>query len=92
MIKKYNSDSVFFFFKMLRLLEIYEIKIKLRFLKSSEHVNEKGDGSCRGFGDLSLFSDSKDMATWSQRELSFNRVVDTKTNKIQMGPTIVKVG
>ena len=28
-----------------------------------------GDGSCHGFGYLSLFSDPIDLATWSQREL-----------------------
>ena len=43
------------------------IKIKLRSFKSSEHINEKGDGSNRGFGYLSLFSDPIDLATWSQR-------------------------
>ena len=32
-------------------------EIKLRSFKSSEHINEKGDGSYRGFGYLSLFSD-----------------------------------
>ena len=32
-------------------------KIKLRSFKSSEHINEKGDGKYHGFGYLSLFSD-----------------------------------
>ena len=36
---------------------------------SSNHISEKGDGSYRGFGYLSLFSDRIDLATWSQREL-----------------------
>ena len=44
-------------------------KIKLRFFKSSEHINENGDGPYHGFGHLSLFSDPLDMATWSQSEL-----------------------
>ena len=44
-----------------------EIKIKLRSFKSSEHINEKGDGPYHGFGYLSLFSDPIDLATWSQR-------------------------
>ena len=44
-------------------------KNKLRSFKSSEHINEKGDGPYRGFGYLSLFSDPIDLATWSQREL-----------------------
>ena len=44
-------------------------KNKQRSFKSSEHINEKGDGSYRGFGYLSLFSDSIDLETWSQREL-----------------------
>ena len=44
------------------------IKIKLRSFKSSEHINEKGDGPYRGFGYLSLFSDPIDLATWSQIE------------------------
>ena len=49
--------------------QIQEIKIKLTSFKSSEHINEKGDGPYRGFGYLSLFSDPIDLATWSQREL-----------------------
>ena len=44
------------------------IKIKLRSLKSSEHINEKGDGPYRGFGYFSLFSDPIDLATGSQIE------------------------
>ena len=44
-----------------------EIKIKLRSYKSSERINEKGDGPYHGFGYLSLFSDPIDLATWSQR-------------------------
>ena len=43
-------------------------KIKPRSFKSSEHINEKGDGPYRGFGYLSLFSDPLDLAKWSQRE------------------------
>ena len=42
---------------------IGESKIKLRSSKSSEHFNEKGNGSYRGFGYLSLFSDPIDLAT-----------------------------
>ena len=33
------------------------IKIKLRSFKSSEYICEKGNGSYRGFGYSSLFSD-----------------------------------
>ena len=33
------------------------MKIKLRSFKSSERINEKGNGPYRGFGYLSLFSD-----------------------------------
>ena len=39
-------------------------KIKLRSFKSSEHINEKGDGPYHGFGYLSLFSDPINLATW----------------------------
>ena len=46
-----------------------KIKIKLRSFKSSEHINEKGDGPYRGVGYLSLFNEPIDLATWSQREL-----------------------
>ena len=42
-------------------------RIKLRF-KSSEHINEKGDGPYCGFGYLSLFSDPIGLTTWSHRE------------------------
>ena len=45
------------------------IKLKLRSFKSSEHINEKGNGPYRGFDYLSLVSDPLDLATWSQREL-----------------------
>ena len=44
-----------------------KLKIKLRSFKSSERMNEKGDGPYHGFGYLSLFSDPIDLATWSQR-------------------------
>ena len=44
---------------------LLEIKIKLRSFKSSEHINEKGDGPHNGFGNCSLFSDPIDLATWS---------------------------
>ena len=46
-----------------------QIKIKLRSFKSSEHINEKKDGSYRGFGYLSLFSDPLDLAKWIKREI-----------------------
>ena len=61
-------------------------------------MDKKGDGPYRGFGYLSLFSDPTDLATWSQREkiycnfARFNKVVDTKTIKIQMGPNILNNG
>ena len=39
-------------------------------LKSSEHINEKSDGTVKPrFRLLSLFSDPVDLATWSQQEL-----------------------
>ena len=50
------------------LLAEFKIKLKLRSFKSSEHINEKGDGPYRGFGYLSLFSDPLDLATWRLRE------------------------
>ena len=43
--------------------------MKLSSIKSSERINEKGDGPNRGFGYLNLFSGPIDLATWSQREL-----------------------
>ena len=46
------------------LMFLLEIKIKLRSFKSSERINEKGDGPYHGFGYLSLFSDPIDLATW----------------------------
>ena len=68
--------------------------MKLRSLKSSEHINEKGDGQYRGFGYLSLFSGPIDLATWSQNDsnfATFNRIVNTKTNILQMGQNILNV-
>ena len=46
-----------------------QIKIKLRSIKSSKHINEESDGPYRGFGYSSLFSDPLDSATRSQSEL-----------------------
>ena len=48
------------------------IKIKLRSVKSSDHINEKKDGPYRGFDYLKLFSDPLDLAKWS---LSFKFVI-----------------
>ena len=55
--------------KHLQKRVIYKIKLKLRSFKSSEIINEKGDGPYCGFGYLSLFSDPINLATWGQREL-----------------------
>ena len=41
----------------------YMHKKCLRSCKSSEHINEKGNGPYRGFGFLSIFSDPIDLAT-----------------------------
>ena len=46
---------------------LFEYKIELRSFKSSEHINERRDGPYHGFGYLSLFSDSLDLAKWGQR-------------------------
>ena len=71
-------------------------KIKLRPFKSSDHINDKGDGPYRGFGYLSLFSDPM---IWQHEAkenycnlASFNKIVDTKTFIIQMGSNILNVG
>ena len=65
---KLKSDSVLSVFILPGLEFWYIIKLKPRSLKSSEHINEKGDGPYRGFGYLSLFIDPTDLTTWSQRE------------------------
>ena len=39
------------------LPKLHKIKIKLRSFKSNQHINEKRDGSYRGFGYFSFFSD-----------------------------------
>ena len=44
-------------------------KNNMRSFKNSKRINEKWDGPYHGFGYLSLFSDTIDLATWSQREL-----------------------
>ena len=69
-----------------------ENKIKLRSFKSSEHINEKSDRPYGGFGYSSLFSDPLGLATWSQIELRYMIVVNTKTRIVQMGPKKVNVG
>ena len=51
-----NSEQITNMYKL-------EIKIKLRSFKSSECINEKGDGPYHGFGFLSLFSEPIDLAT-----------------------------
>ena len=55
------------------------IKIKLTSFKSSEHINQKGDGSYRGFGYLIFVSDP---SVWQHKakennynSITFNRVV-----------------
>ena len=61
---------------------VWQMKIKLKSFKRSEHINEKRDGPYRGFGYLSLFNDPLNLAKWSQREncnfAIFNRIVETK--------------
>ena len=64
--KNFNGNQVLILRK--DIVTVVE-KIKLRSFKSSEHINEKGDGPYRGFGYLSLFSDPINLATWSQRKL-----------------------
>ena len=71
-------------------------KITLRsFIKSSEHINEKGDGPHRGFGYISSCSDPVDWRDGANRNYcnfaTFNRIVDTKTTIIQMGTNILNV-
>ena len=74
----------------------YCIKIKLRSFKSSERINEKGDEPYRVFGYLSLFSDPLVWQHGAKKNYcnfaTFNRIVDTKTIIIQMGPTILNAG
>ena len=64
-IKKYDLDAIL----GLSFGTHFELNIKQRSFKSSEHISEKGDGPYRGFGCLSHFSDPIDLATWSLREL-----------------------
>ena len=40
--------------------------------KSSEYINEKGDGSNHGFGYLSLVSELLDLTTWSHMKVHIN--------------------
>ena len=71
------------------------MEIKLRSFISKEHINEKGDGSYRGFGYLSLFSGPIDLATWSQRELlkfcNFQKGSRYEDSVNQMRSKILKV-
>ena len=46
----------------------YQKKIKLKFFKGSEYINEKWDGPYRGFGYLSFVIGPLDLATLSQGE------------------------
>ena len=70
--------------------------IELRSFKSSEHINEKGDGPYHGFGYLSLFSDPINWQHDPNENYfnfpSFSKIVDTKTIIIEMGPNILNVG
>ena len=50
---------------LIDIANFLEIEIKLRSFNSNEHINEKGVGPYRG---LSLFSDTIDLTTSSQRE------------------------
>ena len=55
-------------------------KIRLRSFKSSEHINEKGDGPYRGSGYISLFSDPVDWQHGANRNYcnfaTFYRIID----------------
>ena len=52
----------------------------------------KKDGPLRGFDYLSLFSDPKHSVENYGNFVTFNRIFNTKTIIIQMGPTISNVG
>ena len=73
-----------------------QIKIQLRSFESSKHINEKADGPYRGFGYLSIFSDSnlepKTITVIIVNFATFDRVVDTKTSIMQRGPNVLNVG
>ena len=64
----------------------------MRSFNSSEHINEKRDGSYRGFGYFIIFSDPLELAKLSQRKIlyfsTFNRIVNAKTSIIQTEPII----
>ena len=60
-------------------------EIKLRFFKSSKHINEKGDGPYRGSATY-MFASSMTLQIWQHGTkenychfATFNRVVDSKT-------------
>ena len=71
-------------------------KLRLTSFKSSERINEKGDGPYRDFGYISLFSHPVDWQHEAKRNYckfaTFNMIVDTKTIIIQMGPNVLNVG
>ena len=59
------------------------IKIDPRFFQSCEYIDETVDGPYRGFGYLSLFSDSEGLANMEPCNFaSFNLVVDAETSII----------
>ena len=58
--------------------------------KNSEHINEKGDGPCRAFGYLSLFSDPIRFGNMEQKRITV--ILHPSTIIIQMGPNIINIG
>ena len=59
-------------------------------------MNEKGNGPYHGFGYLSLFSDPIHLQHEAKENYcnfaSFNKIADTKTIIIQMGPNMLNAG
>ena len=74
-----------------RCLSVSSVHINILLLIFLKLFRGKGDGPYRGFGYLGLFMT---LEVWQHGAkanycnfASFNRVIDTKTSKIQMGPT-----
>ena len=69
-------------------MNIISNKDKTEIFKSSEHINEKGNVSYRGFGFLSLFSDPIDLPKRITVILQLSAATSKQRRIIQMEPHI----
>ena len=80
-----NADNIMNTTKGLKKRNL-RLSIKLRSFKSSEYINEKGDGPYRRFGYSSLVSDPLDLANRVKKAIVGVEIENTKYLLIKCSP------